>query len=44
MSHRTAPVALLEQFAMGRDGRVEALHELVGNDHVSATIALGPGL
>ena len=30
VSHQTAPVALLEQFAMGPDDRVKALHELVG--------------
>ncbi len=40
VSHRTAPVALLEQFAMGRDDRVKALHELVGSDHVREAIVL----
>ena len=29
ISHQTAPVALLEQFAMAADDRVKALHELV---------------
>jgi glutamyl-tRNA reductase len=41
VSHRTAPVALLEQFAMGADDRVKALHELVGSDHVSEALVLG---
>ena len=40
ISHRTAPVALLEQFAMGADDRVKALHELVGSDHVSEALVL----
>ncbi|MGY1694945.1 MULTISPECIES: glutamyl-tRNA reductase [unclassified Geodermatophilus] len=40
ISHRTAPVALLEQFAMTRDDQVKALHELVGNDHVSEALVL----
>jgi len=40
ISHRTAPVALLEQFAMGRDDTVKALHELVENEHVSEAIVL----
>jgi glutamyl-tRNA reductase len=40
VSHRTAPVSLLEQFAMGRDDRVKALHELVDNDHVSEAVVL----
>jgi glutamyl-tRNA reductase len=40
ISHRTAPVALLEQFAMTRDDRVKALHELVGSDHVSEALVL----
>ncbi|MGY1916206.1 glutamyl-tRNA reductase [Blastococcus sp. SYSU DS0973] len=40
VSHQTAPVALLEQFAMGADERVKALHELVGSDHVSEAIVL----
>ena len=40
VSHRTAPVALLDQFAMGRDDRVKALHELVGSDHVREAIVL----
>src|SRR5918999_2967888 len=40
VSHRTAPVALLEQFAMGPDDRVKALHELVGSDHVSEALVL----
>jgi glutamyl-tRNA reductase len=40
VSHRTAPVALLEQFAMGPDDRVKALHELVASDHVSEALVL----
>src|SRR3712207_4269936 len=40
VSHRTAPVALLEQFAMGPDERVKALHELVGSDHVTEALVL----
>ncbi|SHN82249.1 glutamyl-tRNA reductase [Geodermatophilus obscurus] len=40
ISHQTAPVALLEQFAMGADDTVKALHELVGSDHVSEAIVL----
>ncbi|RBY91537.1 glutamyl-tRNA reductase [Blastococcus sp. TBT05-19] len=40
VSHQTAPVALLEQFAMGADDRVKALHELVGSDHVSEALVL----
>ncbi|WNV75020.1 glutamyl-tRNA reductase [Geodermatophilus sp. DSM 44513] len=40
VSHQTAPVALLEQFAMGADETVKALHELVGGDHVSEAILL----
>lgn len=40
VSHQTAPVALLEQFAMGVDDTVKALHELVGGDHVSEAIVL----
>jgi glutamyl-tRNA reductase len=40
VSHRTAPVALLEQFAMGADDRVKALHELVDGDHVSEALVL----
>ncbi|SNR96606.1 glutamyl-tRNA reductase [Geodermatophilus pulveris] len=40
VSHQTAPVALLEQFAMGTDDTVKALHELVGSDHVSEAIVL----
>jgi glutamyl-tRNA reductase len=40
VSHQTAPVALLEQFAMGADDTVKALHELVGGDHVSEAIVL----
>jgi glutamyl-tRNA reductase len=33
-------VALLEQFAMGPDERVKALHELIGSDHVSEALVL----
>src|SRR4051812_11564884 len=40
VSHQTAPVALLEQFAMGADDRVKALHELVESDHVSEVLVL----
>jgi glutamyl-tRNA reductase len=40
VSHQTAPVALLEQFAMDADDRVKALHELVGSDHVSEALVL----
>jgi glutamyl-tRNA reductase len=40
VSHQTAPVALLEQFAMGADDTVKALQELVGSDHVSEAIVL----
>ena len=40
VSHQTAPVALLEQFAMGPDDRVKALHELVETDHVSEALVL----
>jgi glutamyl-tRNA reductase len=40
ISHRTAPVALLEQFAMSADDKVKALHELVGSDHVSEALVL----
>lgn len=40
ISHRTAPVALLEQFAMNADDRVKALHELVEGDHVAEALVL----
>lgn len=40
ISHRTAPVALLEQFAMNDDDRVKALHELVEGDHVAEALVL----
>ena len=40
ISHQTAPVALLEQFAMADDDRVKALHELVASDHVSEALVL----
>jgi glutamyl-tRNA reductase len=40
ISHRTAPVALLEQFAMSADDRVKALHELLDSDHVSEALVL----
>ncbi|WP_346620201.1 glutamyl-tRNA reductase [Blastococcus montanus] len=40
VSHQTAPVALLEQFAMAADDRVKALHELVESDHVSEALVL----
>src|SRR5687767_2781468 len=40
VSHKTAPVALLEQFALAPEDRVKALHELVGSDHVSEALVL----
>ena len=40
ISHQTAPVALLEQFAMADDDRVKALHELIESDHVSEALVL----
>src|SRR5215207_7027923 len=40
VSHQTAPVSLLEQFAMAADDRVKALHELVASDHVSEALVL----
>jgi len=40
VSHKTAPVALLERFAMAAEERVKALHELVGSDHVSEALVL----
>lgn len=40
ISHRTAPVALLGQFAMASGDRIKALHELVGSDHVSEALVL----
>jgi glutamyl-tRNA reductase len=40
VSHQTAPVALLEQFAMSPDDRIKALQELVGSDHVSEALVL----
>ena len=40
VSHKTAPVALLERFAMVAEERVKALHELVGSDHVSEALVL----
>jgi glutamyl-tRNA reductase len=40
ISHQTAPVALLEQFAMDTDDRVKALHELVAGDSVSEALVL----
>jgi glutamyl-tRNA reductase len=40
VSHQTAPVALLEQFAMGPDDRVKALHELLESDHVNEALVL----
>ena len=40
VSHQTAPVALLEQFAMGPDDRAKALHELVESDHVTEALVL----
>jgi glutamyl-tRNA reductase len=41
VSHRTAPVTLLERFAMGAADTVKALHELVECDHVREAILLG---
>jgi glutamyl-tRNA reductase len=40
ISHKTAPVALLEQFAMSDADRVKALHELVDGDHVAEALVL----
>ena len=40
VSHQTAPVALLEQFAMGPDETVKALHELVAGTHVTEAMVL----
>jgi glutamyl-tRNA reductase len=40
VSHQTAPVALLEQFAMDDADRVKTLHELVASDHVSEALVL----
>jgi glutamyl-tRNA reductase len=40
VSHQTAPVALLEQFAMGADDTAKVLHELVDSDHVTEAIVL----
>ncbi|NYJ04892.1 glutamyl-tRNA reductase [Petropleomorpha daqingensis] len=40
VSHQTAPVSLLEQFAMGADDMAKVLHELVDSDHVSEAIVL----
>ena len=40
VSHRTAPVALLEQFAMGPSDIVKTLHELVACDHVQEALVL----
>ncbi|RFU23304.1 glutamyl-tRNA reductase [Geodermatophilus marinus] len=40
VSHQTAPVALLEQFAMGADETTKALHELVDTPHVSEAMVL----
>jgi glutamyl-tRNA reductase len=40
VSHQTAPVALLEQFAMGTDDIAKALRELVESDHVSEALVL----
>jgi glutamyl-tRNA reductase len=40
VSHQTAPVALLEQFAMGTDDVTKALRELVESDHVSEALLL----
>ena len=40
VSHQTAPVALLEQFAMSNDDAAKVLHELVESDHVTEAIVL----
>jgi glutamyl-tRNA reductase len=40
VSHQTAPVALLEQFALVPDETAKVLHELVDSDHVSEAIVL----
>jgi glutamyl-tRNA reductase len=40
VSHQTAPVALLEQFAMSDADRVKTLHDLVAGDHVREALVL----
>jgi glutamyl-tRNA reductase len=40
VSHQTAPVALLEQFAMDDADRVKTLHELIAGDHVTEALVL----
>src|SRR5215210_8708882 len=40
VSHQTAPVALLEQFAMDDADRVKMLHELVAGDDVGEALVL----
>ena len=40
VSHRTAPVALLEQFAMGPSDTVKMLDELLACDHVQEALVL----
>jgi len=40
VSHQTAPVALLERFAMGVDDTAKALHELVEGVYVSEALVL----
>ena len=40
VSHKTAPVVLLERFAMPAEDRVKALHELIGSDHVTEALVL----
>jgi len=40
MSHRTAPVAMLERASFGRDEVVKALHELLDGEHVHEVLLL----
>ena len=40
LSHRTAPVSLLERAAVGADELPEMLHELLRGDHVSEVLVL----
>ncbi|MDQ3463895.1 MAG: glutamyl-tRNA reductase [Actinomycetota bacterium] len=40
MSHRTAPVALLERTSFGRDDVSKALHELLEGEHVQEALLL----
>jgi glutamyl-tRNA reductase len=40
ITHRTAPVTLLEQVSMNGDDTVKTLHELVDSEHVSEALVL----